>query len=511
MKRIFLSIIVLVCFFVANVFAQNPDYKYGLTVKALFLDYQSQNGGSITDFKSYNHGFEFGFLYNVQDNVNIYVPVKIGVATSSHQELAGLYKTIMGADIQLQYQFVKPNQVVVPYILGGLGAVTETEGELNVQAPVGVGLNIRMAPRAYFNYQSEYRFSFSQDRNNLHHALGFVYLFGGKGDMTKLPMEEKIPMGVDSDGDGLIDDIDLCPQDPGSKDMNGCPDKDGDGIADYEDDCPDYAGLKVFKGCPDSDGDGISDKDDECPNMAGLSSNKGCPDNDRDKDGIPDALDKCPDMPGSAAADGCPIADADGDGIADKDDRCPNEKGSVAAKGCPDADGDGIVDYADKCPDKAGIAAYGGCPDSDGDGIDDSRDKCPYSAGPVSTNGCPEIDNADLEVLETAMRAVQFDTGRATLKPESLKVLKRIASILVKYPDYNLSINGHTDNTGSARANLQLSERRAESCYKYLISQGVSASRMSFTGYGETAPISDNKTLRGRALNRRTEFNLLPR
>lgn len=511
MKRIVLSIIVLVCFFVANMAAQNPDYKYGLTVKALFMDYQSQNGGNITEFKNYNHGFEFGFLYNVQENVNIYVPIKVGVVSSSHQEVEGLNKTVMGADVQLQYQFYKPNTKVVPYILGGLGAVTETEGELNIQAPVGIGMNIKMAPNAFFNYQSEYRFSFSQDRNNLHHALGFTYLFGGSGETKIMPKKEEIPMGIDSDGDGLIDDIDLCPQDPGSKDMNGCPDKDGDGIADYEDACPEYAGLKIFKGCPDSDGDGISDVDDECPNMAGLASNNGCPDNDRDKDGIPDALDKCPDMAGSAAADGCPIADADGDGIEDKEDKCPNDKGSVAAKGCPDADNDGIADYADKCPNSAGIAAYGGCPDTDGDGIDDSRDKCPNSAGPVSTQGCPEIDGEDLAVLETAMRAVQFDTGRATLKGESLRVLRQIATILNKYPDYNLSINGHTDNTGSARANLQLSERRAESCYNYLISQNVSPSRMNFTGYGETRPISDNKTLRGRALNRRTEFNLLPR
>ena len=510
MKQIILVLTLLCCFQVCQVQAQNPNYKYGLTVKTLFLDYQSQNGGSITDFKSYNYGYEVGFLYNIQESVNLVVPIKIGVV-KSHAELNDFNKTIMGGDVQLQYQFYKSQSKIVPYIMGGLGFVTETEGDANVQAPLGAGLNFKMTDKAFFNFQSEYRFSFSQDRNNLHHALGFVYLFGSKGPKAEMPKKDEVPMGVDSDGDGLIDDIDLCPQEAGSKDMNGCPDMDGDGIADYEDDCPDYAGLKIFKGCPDSDGDGISDNEDECPNMAGLSSNKGCPDNDKDNDGVPDALDRCPDLPGSPANEGCPLADGDGDGVADKDDKCPKQRGSIAANGCPDNDNDGIPNDVDRCPNLAGISVYGGCPDTDGDGIDDGRDKCPNSAGPVSTQGCPEIEASDLEVLETAMRAVQFDTGRASLKGESLTVLRRIKNIMVKYPDFNLSINGHTDNTGSARANLQLSERRAESCYKYLLTQGLSSSRMNYTGYGESKPISDNKTLRGRALNRRTEFNLVPR
>lgn len=510
MKQFILSLFVLCCFQLQQLQAQNPNYKYGLTVKALFMDYQSQNDGSITDFKSYNHGFELGFLYNIQESVNLVVPVKVGVV-KSHEELNDFYKTTMGLDVQLQYQFFNAEAKIVPYIMGGLGYTTESEGVGNIQAPLGAGLNFKIADNAFFNVQSEYRFSFTQDRNNLHHGIGFVYLIGNKGMKKELPKMDEVPMGIDSDGDGLIDDIDLCPQEPGSKDMNGCPDMDGDGIADYEDKCPDYAGLKIFDGCPDSDGDGISDNDDECPNMAGLSSNNGCPDNDKDNDGVPDALDACPDLPGTAANDGCPIADADGDGVADKDDRCPNERGSVAANGCPDNDNDGIPNNVDRCPNLAGISVYGGCPDSDGDGIDDGRDKCPNSPGPVSSQGCPEIDAADLEVLETAMRAVQFDTGRASLKGESLIVLRKIKSVMQKYPDFNLSINGHTDNTGSARANLQLSERRAKSCYEYLLSQGVSASRMNYTGYGETKPISNNKTLKGRALNRRTEFNLVPR
>ena len=109
------------------------------------------------------------------------------------------------------------------------------------------------------------------------------------------------------------------------------------------------------------------------------------------------------------------------------------------------------------------------------------------------------------------MRAVQFETGKATLKSESYPVLNQISTIMDKYPGYNLIIAGHTDNVGSAVNNQLLSERRAQACFEYLIRRGVSSSRMSHTGYGESNPISDNNSLSGRALNRRVEFNLKPR
>lgn len=83
---------------------------------------------------------------------------------------------------------------------------------------------------------------------------------------------------------------------------------------------------------PDTDGDGIPDKDDRCPQEKGIASLGGCP--DRDGDGIADALDACPDKSGPADMKGCP--DSDGDGIADNVDRCPNEKGVAAMSGCPE-------------------------------------------------------------------------------------------------------------------------------------------------------------------------------
>ncbi|MBC7885051.1 MAG: OmpA family protein, partial [Saprospiraceae bacterium] len=226
----------------------------------------------------------------------------------------------------------------------------------------------------------------------------------------------------------------------------------------------------------------------ECPKVAGPISNKGCP---------------LPEEP--------KVRDGDMDGVPDKLDKCPDQKGTEATMGCPDSDGDGIADKEDKCPGKPGLKIYYGCPDTDSDGIDDSRDKCPNTPGTVANEGCPEIKKEDKKILDVAMQAVQFQTGSAILKTESSIVLSQIADIMRRYPDFNMNISGHTDNTGSSTANQSLSERRAKACYDFLIKQGVSSSRMSYTGFGESRPISSNLNDKGKALNRRVEFNLIPR
>lgn len=505
-----ISLIYLVLFiFPAICLAQNADYKSGISFKKLYMDYQSQNGGEITALRNYHHGFEIGYQRNVYPNLNIIVPFKTGVV-SSHAEGDGLQKRVTGLDVQIQYQFTDWQKRFTPYVMTGLGAYSETEGAFNMQAPVSVGFNFKITPQTFINWQSEYRLSFSADRNNLHHGLGFVYLIGEAKKM-EIPVEEEVKIMNDSDNDGIVDELDLCPQLAGPAALKGCPDTDGDGIADYEDACPLYKGTAELRGCPDADGDGISDNEDECPNLAGPKSNKGCPAKDSDNDGVPDDVDKCPDEPGLPSKGGCPDMDSDNDGVPNDRDRCPNEAGFASTDGCPDSDRDGIADDQDNCPNSPGIKAYNGCPDTDGDGIDDSRDKCPDAVGPVSNMGCPEIKKEDKDVLDLAMRAVQFDSGKATLKSESYGILNQIGAIMDKYPNYKLSISGHTDNTGTASSNQILSERRAKSCYEYLSTRGISISRMSYAGYGESRPISGNDTLRGRLLNRRVEFNLIPR
>lgn len=231
---------------------------------------------------------------------------------------------------------------------------------------------------------------------------------------------------------------------------------------------------------------------------------------DTDGDGVPDTEDECPTVAGLVALKGCP--DGDGDGIADKDDKCPTVAGVAKYNGCPipDTDGDGINDDEDKCPNVVGFGKYNGCPipDTDGDGVNDEEDKCPKVAGPASNRGCPEVKEETKQQLKEISKGIYFETGKAVLKKESLITLDKIIDIMNEYEAYNVSIEGHTDNTGKADKNLTLSKDRAAAVKEYLVSKGISASRMDSEGYGQERPVADNKTAAGRAQNRRVDLEL---
>ena len=266
-------------------------------------------------------------------------------------------------------------------------------------------------------------------------------------------------------------------------------------------------GIAVKFGGKDTDKDGIYDKDDECPEVFGLEAFNGCP--DTDGDGIKDGDDACPNTAGLAALNGCP--DGDGDGIADKDDACPTIAGLVALKGCPDADADGLADGDDSCPNEAGPAENKGCPwpDTDGDSVLDKDDACPEVAGTVANKGCPEVTVEVQKQLNDYARTILFDTGKASLKTETVSVFVDIIKILNEYPNAKFTVEGHTDSVGSEKLNQSLSEKRANSVREFLIKEGVATERLTAIGYGEAKPISTNKTRAGRADNRRVEINLV--
>lgn len=102
-----------------------------------------------------------------------------------------------------------------------------------------------------------------------------------------------------------------------------------------------------------------------------------------------------------------------------------------------------------------------------------------------------------------------FNTGKATLMPESYAVIDELVKYLQRKDDEKIEIGGHTDNVGRADANLKLSLERATSVRDYIISRGIDPSRVTAKGYGATKPVADNKTEDGRATNRRTEVTIL--
>ncbi len=248
---------------------------------------------------------------------------------------------------------------------------------------------------------------------------------------------------------------------------------------------------------PDADGDGVPDKKDKCPNTAAGArvDEKGCP-IDTDGDGVPDGIDACPNSPQGSKVDatGCP-PDADKDGVSDDKDACPNTPQGmpVDEKGCPrDSDGDGVTDDKDRCPNTpAGTTVdSSGCP--------------PPPPAPAPT---PEPPPEVARVFNGVLEGVNFATGSAKLTPESRGILDRVAQTLQEWPDVKVEIAGHTDSQANDDFNMKLSQARAESVKKYLVSKGVDESRLTPKGYGETQPIDDNATAAGRAKNRRVELH----
>ena len=460
LSRLFFVAVLLVSFSSANAQDKNNPWAFSIGVNAV----DPYPVGEDTP-----QGDWFDEYFNVNDHWNI-IPFISRVAISRYLDsgfsftVAGSLNRInkFGTALDSQGNEIKPNKVdnltyfavdgivnfsfkdvigsntIDPY-LGVGGGYTWLDdlgaGTLNGVLGVKFWLNDRIAIDA----QSAYKHAFEDENVPRHfqHSLGVTFQFGGK----------------DTDGDGIYDHEDACPEVPGLEIFNGCPDSDNDGIEDAKDDCPNTAGLAEFNGCPDSDGDGIRDQDDKCPTVAGPKELMGCP-------------------------------DTDGDGVADVDDKCPNEAGPAANGGCP-------------------------WPDRDGDGVYDKDDQCPDTPGTVANNGCPEVTEAVRKALNDYAKTILFDTGKTTIRFESSEILENIANILKEYPRSRFHIDGHTDSVGSEKSNQTLSEGRAKAVVDWLVANGIDSSRLVSRGFGESQPIRENTTKEGRERNRRVEINLI--
>jgi outer membrane protein OmpA-like peptidoglycan-associated protein len=271
-----------------------------------------------------------------------------------------------------------------------------------------------------------------------------VLLFGVHGlfDFGSAP-----PVKGDRDHDGILDDVDRCPDTPEDKD--GFQDSDG---------CPDL----------DNDADGIPDVSDKCPNVPedrdGFEDQDGCPELDNDKDGLLDRVDKCPNEPedndGWDSLDGCPDPDNDADGILDVKDLCPFEPETV--NGYADNDG---------CPDEEQVRVVG-----------------------------------DKIVLDDR---VHFFVNSAVIRQVSYPLLNRLTKLVAEHPEYtHISVEGHADERGAEDFNRKLSDDRARSVLEFMVKQGIARDRLSSQGFGSSRPLVDSKNEYAWLLNRRVEFTV---
>jgi len=358
LSRLFFAMLLLLSF---NVKAQDSDNPWAIGIGVNAVDFYPTGedaplGGYFDEF------FNFGDHYNILPSlstISVSRYLSDGFTLMATGSLNKIEKfgdasaddlSYYGIDGTIKYNFLK-STTFDPYL--GVGGGYTWVDEIGAGTLNGtVGFNIWFSDNVGLNLQSSYKHAFEDYlSSHFQHSAGLVIKFGGK----------------DTDGDGIFDKDDACPEVPGLEAFNGCPDSDGDGIEDSKDDCPNEAGLAEFNGCPDSDGDGVADKDDACPTVPGLKEFNGCPDGDGD--GVPDNTDKCPDVAGPAANGGCPWPDRDGDGVMDKDDQCPDVAGTVA------------------------------------------------------NNGCPELPEAVRQALNSYAKTILFDTGKATIKDQSAGVL----------------------------------------------------------------------------------------
>ncbi len=400
----------------------------------------------LTLSKHVGGGFSFGVTGSVNKVSKLVYQSEISPADYEVRNPGDLSYYALDGTIKYSFMEMIKSKVIDPslHIGGGYTWVGKADaGTVNG----GLGVTFWFSETVGLSLQSTYKKSFNDNDTNetrtvgipthFQHFAGLTFKFGGK----------------DTDGDGVYDKDDACPDVAGPKELNGCPDTDGDGVLDKDDACPTVAGLAAFQGCPDTDGDGVQDSEDSCPDVPGLPALKGCP-------------------------------DADGDGIADKDDKCPTVKGPKENGGCP-------------------------WPDTDGDGVLDKDDRCPEVKGTVANNGCPEISEEQINKLNAYAKTILFNSGKSTFKQETFAVLQSITAILKEYPSSKFSIEGHTDSDGKDAMNQKLSEDRAGAVKNYLVENGIDASRLTSTGFGESKPIDTNKTAKGKANNRRVEVKLV--
>jgi len=400
-----------------------------------------------------------------------YYGVALGYNVTDHfsLELIGTGSMVLDKATPREFQYYtstlgflyhfNPQGKLVPYFGGAVGASymdTDIPGDdvnEDLLADYGLGfkyfttdwLALRVDARHVLRHETSWNpIDHGKNYGNFMFSGGLTFQLGGTSS--------EIVKSVDSDGDGVIDSLDICAATPAgvSVDAYGCPlDSDHDGVIDDIDQCSGTAfGVEV-----DSVG---------CEVMAAPATESVIND-DLDGDGVPNHLDKCPNTP-----EGMPV----------------NEHGCLA-----DSDHDGVFDIDDICPQTP-------------QGIPVGDDGCPVELAPPVTEDFAQMDSVRLNI--------EFSSNSSKIAPQYAGELQRAAAFSKAHPTAVLIVEGHTDNTGSEIANQKLSQHRADTVRWILVRDyGVDPKRIVARGFGEGQPVASNDTAEGRKANRRVLVRLM--
>ena len=433
MKNYAISLVLLICFS-GSVYSQNKEnpwlFEFGInSVNAEESEKTSYRLPTLSLSRYVFNNFSIGINYSEND-INV-----------SNEDL--YYYSLDGI---LKYNFPSESKFLGvdtnPYLYAGYGLSNFGESDISLASKntsygpsFGAGIDFQISKNIALNTGISYKSLNEKNAySNLQHVVGIKFNFG-KGD---------------SDGDGVPDKKDQCPDLPGLSELSGCPDSDGDGISDLTDQCPNRPGLNSMNGCPDSDGDGFSDLTDPCPNSAGI-------------DGEP----------------------------------------------CPDSDGDGLNDNLDNCPDVAGPESNGGCKlaDIDNDGVPNINDNCPNEAGDKDFGGCPKIPTSLSNFLNNYSEFF-FDFDSYELNQNQISNIYDLSKILDQYDYIKVNIDGHASSEGKPDYNLQLSQNRSNTIKNTLIENGIQDSRLNTRAFGEHNPGYPEIPLSERKKNRRVILSI---
>ena len=313
---------------------------------------------------------------------------------------------------------------------------------------------------------------------------------------------EAVNVVKDSDGDGIPDSEDLCPDIPGTASAKGCPDSDGDGVPDFEDDCPNVPGLAKYEGCPDSDGDGIPDNKDVCPNEKGPASNNGCPlaplSTNEAVTYVGDTL-----VGDAAEAANETIYDVPNENLLNHYELFIHEQEQKKNQQVPieilggslSSDDVRIKSKKDKTSKKKDADVT-----IDNSTLASSKTNSNSQAADIPAKlffGRPQtVSDIDSRHISSLMKKIVFERGRILLTPDGTSALDELSDILKVCYDWNVIFHCFVNETDNNYRDTQLSVNRGEAIKAYLVKKkNISSERIEHKGHGNVHITSKDTTI----------------
>lgn len=501
-KKILLSLLLVTL--LQQVFAQNIENKFAISIFGGINQYNGDLGNGLSDFKNLNPLGTTSFSVYLNNSLDIGLQLGIGKYSYSN---SSLNKSFSGKKtdgfIFLNYKFannyiINSSSFISPLITAGVGLAGYSGDNIydtasgDIIFPLGAGLNFNINKKTAISYRFIYTFTNRDSHDNNissgkndgygEHLFGITFSFGDTGVKENTTLDEYENYAayspMDDDKDGVSNDNDKCPGTPlGIRvDKNGCPlDTDGDGVPDYYDKCPDTPeGVKVdAKGCP------LDGKNDTVTGEQNKNTDKNSSKNVNTAIGTNTKQN--------------PTADNTTTGTNSKAKPNSAVNSSTTKTSAP------LNTKKD-----SNISSV----DSDGDGVSNYLDKCPNQAGTLANNGCPETKSENKKASNDVLIGA-FDLEKGALKTNAYPLLDKYVTILKEHPEYKLQLDGYTDSTGNKVFNKHISKVRADAVKAYMVKQGINASRITTLGHGIEDPVADNSTAEGQYQNRRIEFTII--